>query len=621
MVLLMSCKLSRLLLGVMVAALSLPLVPASPAAAHVTGTPVKVMLLGDSITEGLTGGDFSGNETLPTYRYYLHNQLQTVDASFDFVGSENGTADVSGGIGVVEDTDVPITEDPLGVGTWDQDHEGHQGWRADQIWEATYWNSVGIADWAADHTPDVVVINLGANDIIQNQSGANIEQDIIEIIGILRTQNPTVVIVLTTLIDLAHPLNLDAQADIDELNGIIRGMPAVHTLAESPVVLADIALGYNGATMNVDDIHPNATGGQHIATILGDTLCDPDTAILVCNEAPTASFTANCINLSCTFNASESTDDDTLTDYAWTFGDTQTGTGVAAANTYTTSDTYDVTLTVTDPHGTTDVTNQSVSVTSVTCSDGYWLLEEDSQVYNFGNAPDHADEAGSGANAVDIQATPDGCGHWVVRADGTVTASGGATALGNFNLASLEAGESLNTISSTVSGNGLWGFTTKGRVLTLGDATSFGDLLAFTLNGGIIDSATTPSGDGYYMLGSDGGIFAFGDAVYVDSLPGLGINNLNSPAVGLVPDPDGTGYWIVAGDGGVFGIQAPYRGSIPGLGIGPLNKDVIGMVPYGNGYLMVAKDGGVFNFSDRAFNGSLGANPPNTDIVSITPLP
>ena len=44
------------------------------------------------------------------------------------------------------------------------------------------------------------------------------------------------------------------------------------------------------------------------------------------------------------------------------------------------------------------------------------------------------------------------------------------------------------------------------------------------------------------------------------------------------------------------------------------------MVPYGNGYLVVATDGGVFTFSNLKFEGSLGANPPNTDIVSITPL-
>lgn len=41
------------------------------------------------------------------------------------------------------------------------------------------------------------------------------------------------------------------------------------------------------------------------------------------------------------------------------------------------------------------------------------------------------------------------------------------------------------------------------------------------------------------------------------------------------------------------------------------------MVPYVNGYLMVGTDGGIFNFSDKAFHGSLGANPPANPIVSV----
>jgi hypothetical protein len=44
------------------------------------------------------------------------------------------------------------------------------------------------------------------------------------------------------------------------------------------------------------------------------------------------------------------------------------------------------------------------------------------------------------------------------------------------------------------------------------------------------------------------------------------------------------------------------------------------MVPYGNGYLMVAEDGGIFNFSDKAFAGSLGGNPPSRPIVAVAAM-
>ena len=74
-----------------------------------------------------------------------------------------------------------------------------------------------------------------------------------------------------------------------------------------------------------------------------------------------------------------------------------------------------------------------------------------------------------------------------------------------------------------------------------------------------------------------------------------------------MPDPDGAGYWLVASDGGIFAFDAGFRGSMGGT---PLNKPVVGMVAFGDGYLMVANDGGIFNFSDQPFLGSLGANPP-----------
>ena len=48
-----------------------------------------------------------------------------------------------------------------------------------------------------------------------------------------------------------------------------------------------------------------------------------------------------------------------------------------------------------------------------------------------------------------------------------------------------------------------------------------------------------------------------------------------------------------------------------------LNRAVTGMVPFGDGYLMVAEDGGVFNFSNRHFLGSLGGRSPASPVVSI----
>jgi hypothetical protein len=77
---------------------------------------------------------------------------------------------------------------------------------------------------------------------------------------------------------------------------------------------------------------------------------------------------------------------------------------------------------------------------------------------------------------------------------------------------------------------------------------------------------------------------------------------------------------MVATDGGVFAFgDAGYVGSVPGV-LAPgqaLNRPITGMVRYGAGYLLVAEDGGIFSFSDRPFLGSLGADPPDRPVVAV----
>lgn len=117
---------------------------------------------------------------------------------------------------------------------------------------------------------------------------------------------------------------------------------------------------------------------------------------------------------------------------------------------------------------------------------------------------------------------------------------------------------------------------------------------------------------GYWLVGSDGGVFSFGSAPFLGSMGG---SPLNQPVVGIAATPDHAGYWLVAADGGVFAFgNAGFYGSIPGLGLSSydspilprLNAPIVGIVPThdGRGYLLVAADGGVFAFGDARFEGS-----------------
>lgn len=56
------------------------------------------------------------------------------------------------------------------------------------------------------------------------------------------------------------------------------------------------------------------------------------------------------------------------------------------------------------------------------------------------------------------------------------------------------------------------------------------------------------------------------------------------------------------------------------MGGSRLNRPVTGMVPNGDGYLMVGGDGGIFNFSDQPFDGSLGDRPPDTPVAAVAGL-
>jgi len=162
---------------------------------------------------------------------------------------------------------------------------------------------------------------------------------------------------------------------------------------------------------------------------------------------------------------------------------------------------------------------------------------------------------------------------------------------------------------------GFWSVTPDGRV-TAGGAPSYGDASSLALNAPIVDIAATPSGKGYWLLGSDGGIFGFGDAAFHGSTGGA---KLNRPVVAMAATPSGKGYWLLASDGGIFSFgDAAFHGSTGNLA---LNRPVVAMAPTatGHGYWLAASDGGIFSFGDATFHGSTGDLDLNRPIVAMAP--
>ena len=155
-----------------------------------------------------------------------------------------------------------------------------------------------------------------------------------------------------------------------------------------------------------------------------------------------------------------------------------------------------------------------------------------------------------------------------------------------------------------------------GGVFAFGNAPFLGSTGNIRLNQPIVDIASTEGG--YWLLGADGGVFSFGNARFRGS---TGAVRLNRPVVAMAPTATGQGYWLVAGDGGVFSFgDAHFAGSTGHL---RLAEPIVALAPTttGKGYWMAAADGGVFAFGDAAFLGSAAGSGSSAPIVDIAATP
>jgi lysophospholipase L1-like esterase len=185
---------------------------------------VRVMPLGDSITDGtqVPGG----------YRIGLWQRLSAAGYRVDFVGTQfNG---------------------PSTLG--DHDHEGHPGWRIDQI-------DANITGWLGSTGPRTVLLHIGTNDVLQNFNLAGAPGRLSTLIDHITAAAPAADVFVATIIPLA---SASQEAAARTFNAAVPGIVQSKVNAGKRVHLVDMHAALTAADL-IDGIHPTAGGYDKMA--------------------------------------------------------------------------------------------------------------------------------------------------------------------------------------------------------------------------------------------------------------------------------------------------------------------------------------------------------------------
>ena len=192
---------------------------------HESNGGVRVMPLGDSITDGFSspGG----------YRIELWKQLTQEGYTVDFVGSQSNGPETLG----------------------DHDHEGHSGWRIDQL-------DAHIVNWVKESNPKTILLHIGTNDIIQDKDVAHAPSRLAALLDHILATAPETRVLVATVAPL-HDDRLNAR--IRDYNAEIPAIVRARAAAGFQVHLVDL---YSALTTDdlADGIHPTAQGYSLIAT-------------------------------------------------------------------------------------------------------------------------------------------------------------------------------------------------------------------------------------------------------------------------------------------------------------------------------------------------------------------
>ena len=207
-----------------VAALVAGVVSATGSAVAESNGGVRVMPLGDSITEGtqVPGG----------YRIGLWQRTAGAGYRVDFMGSQfNGPASLG-----------------------DHDHEDHPGWRIDQI-------SANVVGWLRNTNPRTVLLHIGTNDVLQSSDVGGAPGRLSTLVDTITATVPNAEVFVATIIPLA---NSGQESAVRTFNAAIPGIVQGKVNAGKRVHLVDMHSALTTADL-VDGIHPTATGYDKMA--------------------------------------------------------------------------------------------------------------------------------------------------------------------------------------------------------------------------------------------------------------------------------------------------------------------------------------------------------------------
>jgi len=147
----------------------------SPGAITAQSAPLRIMPLGDSITDGTNAGTAGRGG----YRGTLYDSLTTAGYNIDYIGSLSNN----------------------GALLADVNHEGHSGWRIDQL-------DANIEGWFNTmEDPDVVLMHIGTNDFGQGVDITNAINRLDALILKISTLRPYAHIIVTNLMERGEPRN------------------------------------------------------------------------------------------------------------------------------------------------------------------------------------------------------------------------------------------------------------------------------------------------------------------------------------------------------------------------------------------------------------------------------